>query len=157
MTVFARIEELLTSRGAPFDVLRHAPVYTSQAAAEIRGTRLSSGAKALVCKVDGQFVMFVMPADRRLDSKQVRKAFGFKSLRFATTEEVLELTTLAPGAIPPFGQLFRLPTYCDERLADEPRINFNAGDHAVSMSMAYADYLVVEQPRLGQFADPSAA
>ena len=66
--VFERIEELLNARGVAFEVLRHEPVYTSEEAAEIRGTPLASGAKALVCKADGRFVMFVIPADRRLAS-----------------------------------------------------------------------------------------
>jgi Ala-tRNA(Pro) deacylase len=151
-SVFDCVCQLLDARGVVYDILRHVPVYTSQEAAAVRGTSLASGAKALICKADERFVMFVMPADRKLDSKQVRKAFGVKSLRFATREEVLERTRLAPGAIPPFGQLFELPTYCDEQLANQPRINFNAGDHSASVSMAYADYLLVERPTLGTFA-----
>jgi Ala-tRNA(Pro) deacylase len=146
MTVLERIIELLDAAGASYQVLRHTPVFTSEEAAQVRGTSLSSGAKALVCKADDQFVMFVLPADRKLDSKLARAALGIKSLRFATKEEVLELTSLAPGSIPPFGQLFTLPTYCDDALAAEPRINFNAGDHEVSVSMEFAEYARVEQP-----------
>ncbi len=152
-TVYDRICELLTSRGVAFDVLEHAPVYTSAEAAAVRGTTLASGAKALICKADGATVLFVMPADRKLASKAVRAARGWKSLRFATPEEVLELTGLKPGSIPPFGSLFGLPTLCDERLGDNERINFNAGDHARSVSMRYVDYLTAEQPELGQFAE----
>jgi Ala-tRNA(Pro) deacylase len=59
-----------------------------------------------------------------------------------------------PGAIPPFGSLFGLPTWCDEELAQQAQINFNAGDHSISISMAYADYAAVEQPRLGPWAEP---
>ncbi len=117
----------------------------------MRGTRLASGAKALICKADEQFVLFVMPADRRLDSREVRKQFGLRGLRFATREEVAALTGLEPGAIPPFGQLFNLPTYCDESLRMQPRINFNAGDHAISVSVATSDYLAVERPAMGNF------
>jgi Ala-tRNA(Pro) deacylase len=62
------------------------------------------------------------------------------------------LTALEPGSIPPFGSLFELPTWCDERLADQPQINFNAGDHAVSISMAFDAYVQVEQPRMGRYA-----
>jgi len=36
-------------------------------------------------------------------------------------------------------------------LAEQSVINFNAGDHAVSISMRYADYVSVEQPKLGRF------
>jgi len=66
---------------------------------------------------------------------------------------VLELTGLTPGSIPPFGQLFQLPTLCDRRLADEPTINFNAGDLAVSISLRYADYAAVEQPEMVDCAE----
>ncbi|MBX9788504.1 MAG: hypothetical protein K2Y37_06275 [Pirellulales bacterium] len=147
-TVLERIEQLLTAQGVPSDVLRHKPVYTSAEAAAVRGTTLASGAKALICKADERFVMFVLPADRRLASKLVRKARGWKSLRFGTAEEVLELTGLTPGSIPPFGQLFGLVTLCDRQLAEQPTINFNAGDHAVSISMRYADWESVESPEL---------
>ena len=155
MNVFERLSALLDQRGITYRVFRHEAVFTSEEAARVRGTSLASGAKALICRADGRFVLFVMPADRKLDSKRVRKAFGLKSLRFATREEVLELTQLKPGSIPPFGQLFGLQTYCDGGLADQPQINFNAGDHTISVEMNYADYAVVEQPALGCFASSS--
>jgi Ala-tRNA(Pro) deacylase len=151
--VFQRVETLLSERGVPFDVVRHAPVFTSQEAADVRGTPLASGAKALVCKGDDAIVMFVVPADRKLDSKAIRQSRGWRKLRFVTREEVLEITGLEPGSIPPFGSLFGLPTFCDERLALNEKINFNAGDHSISVSMRYADYLRVESPELGRFAE----
>ena len=153
MTVFDRVSGLLTGKVIAFEVLRHAPVFTSEEASAVRGTPLGSGAKALVCKADEQFVMIVVPADRKLASKAVRKAAGIKSLRFASQEEVEQLTGLAPGSIPPFGSLFGLATWCDDRLSEHSRINFNAGDHSISISMTYADYLSAEQPKLGQFAE----
>lgn len=152
MTVFERVTDLLQRQRVPLNVLRHAPVFTSQEAAQVRGTSLASGAKALVCKADDRFIMLVMPADRKLDSKRARQTLGIKSLRFATREEVLQITTLLPGSIPPFGQLFGLETFCDEALAHEPKINFNAGDHAISISIAYDDYIRVEQPQIASFA-----
>jgi len=33
------------------------------------------------------------------------------------------------------------------------RCNFNAGDHRISVSMRYADYLLAEKPDLGTFAE----
>jgi Ala-tRNA(Pro) deacylase len=151
-SVFQRIEKLLEGHGVEFDVLRHKPVYTSEEAAAIRGTPLASGAKALVCKAEADFVMFVLPADRKLDSKAVRRSRGWRKLRFAGREEVVELTGLEPGSIPPFGSLFDLPTLCDERLGENETINFNAGDHTISVSMRYEDYVRVESPELGVFS-----
>jgi len=153
VTVFDRVEKLLKQHGIVFQVLRHEPVYTSEEAARARGTPLASGAKALVCKGEEGFVMFVLPADRKLDSHAVRQAKGWRKLRFATREEVLDLTNLAPGSIPPFGSLFGLPTLCDERLGENETINFNAGDHGISVSMQSADYVLMEKPELGRFAE----
>ena len=155
-TVFNRVESLLKQHGIVFRVLRHEPVYTSEEAARVRGTPLASGAKALVCKGEAGFVMFVVPAHRKLDSRAVRRAKGWKKLRFATREEVLELTGLTPGSIPPFGSLFGLHTLCDERLGENDVINFNAGDHSISVSVRYADYLQIETPELGKFAEEVA-
>lgn len=152
-TVFERVEELLRKHAIPFGVLRHEPVYTSEDAARVRGTPLASGAKALVCKGDETFVMLVLPADRKLASGQLRQSKGWRKLRFATGEEVERLTGLRPGSIPPFGSLFGLPTLCDERLGENETINFNAGEHSVSVSMLYADYLRAESPALGRFAE----
>lgn len=152
-TVFERIEELLSRHGVAYQVLRHEPVFTSQQAADVRGTPLASGAKALVCRAEEQFVMFVVPADRKLDSKAVRRSKGWRKLRFAAREEVRELSGLEPGSIPPFGSLFGLPTLCDARLGENESINFNAGDHRISVSLRYADYFRVETPELGIFAE----
>ncbi|HEV3443755.1 MAG TPA: YbaK/EbsC family protein, partial [Gemmataceae bacterium] len=138
----------LKQQGVPFTVLRHEPVFTSEQAAAIRGTSLASGAKALVVKAGEKFVLIVLPADRKLDSKKAREVFGVKSIRFANKEEVVELTGLQPGSIPPFGSLFNLPTYCDLALAENPSINFNAGDHSISVQMSYADYVAAEKPIL---------
>ena len=153
LTVLERLSSFLQGQGVQFSVLQHAPVFTSEEAAAVRGTSLASGAKALICKADEQFVLIVLPADRRLASKQVRKEAGVKSLRFATREEVEQLTGLAPGSIPPFGSLFNLSTWCDSRLVEQPQINFNAGDHAVSIGMTYQDFVRAESPKLGSYSD----
>jgi Ala-tRNA(Pro) deacylase len=144
--VFERLQAKLTEAGAAFTVLRHAPVYTSEEAAAVRGTPLSSGAKALVVKAAEAFVLLVVPADRKLDSRKARAGLGVKSMRFATREEVEQLTGLQPGSIPPFGSLFGLPSYCDPALALNETINFNAGDHSISISLSYEEYARVERP-----------
>lgn len=154
-TVLQRIEQLLREQGIAYDILHHEPVTTSAEAAAVRGVPLASGAKALICKCDAAMVMFVLPADRRLASKQIRREANYRKLRFATPEEVWDLTQLKPGSIPPFGSLFELPTFCDGALSENDRINFNAGDHSVSISMLYVDYLKVERPEIVACGEPS--
>ena len=152
-SVFERLVEFLNGQQVPHTVLRHEPVFTSEESARVRGTSLASGAKALICKGDDQFLMVVMPADRRLSGKKTRQALRLRSLRFGSADEVFEKTGLKPGSIPPFGSLFGLATYCDRSLQQQSHINFNAGDHAISISMASADYERAEKPQFGDFTE----
>ncbi len=152
--VLTRLSSALRARGITFQQTQHAPVYTSAEAAAVRGATLHSGAKALIVKCGDDFVMAVLPADLVLDSPAMRGVRSVKKLRFATKEEVLDLTQLTPGSIPPFGSLFGLPTYCDVRLADNERINFNAGSHGDSIQMTYADYIAFEAPTIVRLARP---
>jgi Ala-tRNA(Pro) deacylase len=152
-SLFERLETWLKARQVAFSVSTHEPVYTSEEAARVRGTALSSGAKALIVKAGNRFCMLVLPADRRVDSKKLRAALGVKGSRFATKEEVAELTGLEPGSIPPFGSFFGLETHCDQALSQNESINFNAADHGVSIQMKYGDYLAVEQPGLAELTD----
>jgi len=154
-TVFDRLRQLLKENGATFSVRHHEPVYTSEQAAEVRGTPLASGAKALVVKAGERFVLLVVPADRKLSTRKVKEALVTKGLRFATAEEVVQFTGLQPGSIPPFGSLFGLPTYCDPALGDNASINFNAGDHSISINMSFSDYATSERPTIVSLSAPS--
>ncbi len=151
-SVFERLQEKLQQAGVAFGVTRHQPVFTSEEAAAVRGAPLASGAKALVVKAGDNFALLVLPADRKLDSKKARAHLAVKSIRFATREEVDQITGLQPGSIPPFGSLFGLPTWCDPDLGQNESINFNAGDHAISVQMSYADFIAVEKPTLAPIA-----
>eukprot|EP01134_Creolimax_fragrantissima_P002657 CFRG2657T1 len=153
LTVFSRLEAFLDEKGIAFAVKKHKAVFTSEEAAAVRGATLSSGAKALICSCKTkkndpeQFILFVVPADRKLESKLIRRELGMKgSVRFATVDEVFRITGLLPGSIPPFGGLFGLKTVADIAMKDEKEINFNAGDHCISINMTLEDYKRAEEP-----------
>ena len=146
--VLERLTTALDGGGIAVQKTEHAAVYTSAEAAAIRGVSLHSGAKALIIKGGDAFLMVVLPADLSLDSSALREVLGTKRIRFADKDEVLQITGLTPGSIPPFGSLFGMPTFCDERLAENERINFNAGSHTVSLQMEYLDYVRFERPQI---------
>ena len=153
--VTIRLVAALEGAKIEFTLTEHRPVYSSAEAADVRGTSLHSGAKALIVKSDRGYSMLVMPADLALDSSATRKHFRSKRLRFASKDELLELTGLTPGSVPPFGSLFVLPTICDERLEENGEINFNAGDQSRSIRMSYRDYVAFEKPEIARVAKES--
>ncbi len=153
--VTGQIRTLLAAHGAPFEAFEHAPVRTSEQAAQTRpGYALRQGAKAILLRVklsesDKFFVMLVFPADRQFDKLKVKQFFGARDLRFASEAEVGNLTGgVEPGGVPPFGSLFGLRVIADPSLFENERIVFNAGDRRFSIAMTSADYRRIVNPEI---------
>ncbi|MCP4047784.1 MAG: hypothetical protein GY732_17560, partial [Gammaproteobacteria bacterium] len=94
------------------------------------------------------FRLFVLPADRKLDSTAIRRQLGVKKTRFATTEELHQLTGLVPGAVPPFGEpILPFDIYADESVGTKTdRVAFNAGSLSHSIIMSASDWLAAARP-----------
>jgi Ala-tRNA(Pro) deacylase len=151
--VLEAVRRLLESAGVAFVEKQHEPTYTSEESARARGEPLKVGAKALVIKADGVYRLFVLPADRRVDSAAIKRHLGVKKLRFADAAELLELTGLVPGCVPPFGPpVLELPLVADPALLANEKIAFNAGSLTTSVIMASADYERVSQAQWLSFS-----
>ncbi len=152
--VTERLEGWLRERGARYRLVEHAPVVTSEEASRVRGTPVEAGAKALVLQTGEQPVHVVLPGHRRVDNARLRAILGTRTLRFATPEELRALTGCAPGAVPPFGNLFGLPVLVDEELTEREEIAFNAGSNAVSIVMRCDDFLRLSGARVCRLSRP---
>jgi prolyl-tRNA editing enzyme YbaK/EbsC (Cys-tRNA(Pro) deacylase) len=139
--VLDKIRRMLDEEGIAYRQVHHEPTPTSQDAARARGEPLEHGGKALVIRAAGTAHLFVLSAARQLDSAAVRRELGVKRARFATADELFELTGLLPGSVPPFGEpILALPLYVDQSTLANQRIAFNAGSLTDSIIMAVADY-----------------
>lgn len=155
--VVEKIKRVLTENSAEFETFEHAPVRTSEEAANIRtGYTLEQGAKAIIAKVKElgkgkRFVMFVMPGNKRFDTDKIKRNFGLVDIRFATEQEVSEITGgVLPGGVPPFGNLFNLDVFADTTLFDNAKIVFNAGDKSYSIGIQSSDYQKIVNPVVGE-------
>ena len=147
-SITEKIQDILKAKNFWYEAFEHQPVHTSEDAAKVRtGYSLKQGAKALVMKVDEEFLMLVMPADLKFDSAKVKKLLNAKKTRFATPEEVEGITGgVKVGGVPPFGNLFELKVIVDPKLFDNEKIIFNAGDRCFSVAMKSEDYKTIVQP-----------
>lgn len=153
--VTTTITELLERKNAWFETFEHKPVRTSEEAAKIRnGYTLHQGAKTIVVRVkisnsNKKFAMLVIPGDLRFNNDKVRKLFNAKDIRFATTNEVSEITRgVQPGGVPPFGNLFGLEVVVDPSVLKNEKIIFNAGDRSFSVGMKSVDYQKITNPKI---------
>lgn len=146
-SVLEKIRDFLRDGEATFREVHHDPTRTSEESARARGEELRFGGKALLMKVGDSFRLFVLPADQQFDSTRVRRRLETRRMRFATREELLELTGLVPGSVPPFGRpILPFDLYVDETIRDNDRIAFNAGSLTDSIILPVTDYLRLAAP-----------
>ncbi len=152
--VTVRLLAWLDAAQVRYRVIEHEPVFTSEQAAQVRGTSPESGAKALLLKADdSRYVLLVIAGSRRADNTRLRDALGTRRVRFASPEELMELTGCLPGALPPFGALFGLPVLLDRSLETVSETAFNAGSRAVSVVMGGDDFRRVLEAHVVEVAE----
>ena len=54
--------------------------------------------------------------------------------------------------MPPFGNLYGLPTFVDKHLAEQDYIVFEAGTHTDAIIMNYRDYEKIVNPKVEELA-----
>jgi prolyl-tRNA editing enzyme YbaK/EbsC (Cys-tRNA(Pro) deacylase) len=147
------IIELLDGEGISYRRISHEPTRTSEDSARARGEALETGGKALLLKAGENFSVFVLSAALKLDSQAVKKRLGVKSLRFATADELMDLTGLVPGSVPPFGEpVLPFPLFVDVSIEANDRIAFNAGSLTDSVVLSTVDYLRVAGGEIFRFS-----
>ncbi|MEO6746080.1 MAG: YbaK/EbsC family protein [Caldimonas sp.] len=104
-----RLARCIADAGIDVAIVGHgAAAATAESAARILGVPLSAIVKTMVLTDGTRFVAAILPGDRRLDRKRVAAALDVKSLRFASSAEVLEQTGYPAGGVAPLG--FARPT-----------------------------------------------
>ena len=146
MSPYEKLLALLDQQGARYRLIEHPPMGNCEAVAELRGTQLQQGAKALVCHVKGngvkQHVLAVLPADRQANLARLAVALGGLRASLASPAEVDKLTGCVFGAIPPFSFHPQLKLVVDPSLCQRNHeIAFNAGRLDRSLVLDVADYL----------------
>jgi Ala-tRNA(Pro) deacylase len=105
-------------------------------------------------KLGGQDLMVVLAADRRIDVEKLEKITG-QAVALETEAEFKDLFPgCAPGTMPPFGELYGIPTYVDSSLAKEDYIVFEAGNHtdAIKRKRKAKTSYPVNRVRCGAFS-----
>jgi len=129
--------------------MRHSLAYTAQeiaAAAHVHGKEF---AKTVIVRIDGELAMAVLPATEKLDPDLLAAAVQAGEVALAGEDEFQgRFPKCEPGAMPPFGNLFDMKVYAEEKLAANETITFNAGSHTELIQMSFRDYRDLVQPEI---------
>jgi len=136
--------DFLKKAKVKYELIKHRTVYTAQDKAATLKVKPNIIGKTLVLKIDKRISVVLIPANKNLDKnkfKKVAKALPTgrqaKNLDFVS-ERIMknQLKGVKVGAVPPFGNLWGLPTFVDKSLTLQPKIIVNSGDHNWSIKIS---------------------
>ena len=144
--------DCLKENKVDYEILHHPEAVTAQRIAQAEHVKGRHHAKIVMVKSGEQHLMTVLPADHQIDLKKLKKAVG-KAVSLDSEQEFKPLfPDCAVGAMPPFGNLYGVPTYVDKSLSQEEYIVFEAGTHTDAIKLSYRDYEKIAKPRVEDFA-----
>jgi Ala-tRNA(Pro) deacylase len=148
-----KLKAFLDREGVSYDVISHACTYTAPETAASSHVSGRNFAKTVIVVTRDEMEMVVLPANRKIVLSDLQDLLADRNLRLATETEFIErFPDCEPGAMPPFGNLYDLPVYVAQCLAEEPAIAFNAGTHRETIKMSFRDYAELVQPTILDFA-----
>jgi len=147
-----KLKEYLDNLNIKYITLSHPLAYTSQQIAAITHIRGKELAKTVMVKIDNKMAMVVLPASFKVDLELIKRAARARTISLATESEFQDLfPECEAGAMPPFGNLYGIEVYAEEKLAEDNEIAFNAGSHLELIKLAYKDFVRLVKPRIGKY------
>ena len=152
MNIPQRLIDCLDENKISYEILRHPEAVTAQRIAQAEHVKGRRHAKVVMVKSGARHLMIALPAEHLIDLEKLAKIVG----QDVSLENEQEFESLFPdcavGAMPPFGNLYGVPTYVDKSLAGEDYIVFEAGTHTEAIKISYRDYKKIVKPRVEDLA-----
>jgi Ala-tRNA(Pro) deacylase len=154
--ISTKIKEYLDNAGVAYTGHPHRRAYTSQEIAESVHIPGQEMLKSVILETDDkQLVMAVLSSTETVNLDALREEIGCRVLRLASEAEFSDaFPTCELGAMPPLGNIFDVPVYCDVNLSENDEVDFNAGTHDETIRMKFDDYRRLVNPIMVQFARP---
>jgi Ala-tRNA(Pro) deacylase len=143
-----RLKEFLDENDIKYICIMHSLAFTSVEIAKYAHIPSKEMAKTVIVKVDDAMAMVVVPANIKANIELLKQALNTDNIELASEAEFTHyFPDCEVGAMPPFGNLYAMNVYVDERLTEDAQIVFNAGSHLEVIKMDYKDFERLVKPQ----------
>lgn len=153
MPIPTKVAAYLKKNNITFETVAHRTVFTAFDLANTLKEKLENIGKTLLVKADKQFVLVVVPANRRLDLKKLKASLGASKIVIANEKDMVAHFKVKPGAITPFGALHKVAVIADRSLLKAGKLLLGAGSFTESLRMKVADFVKLEHAKLANFTE----
>lgn len=123
-----KIYELIKNKNIWYEITEHQAVFNMQELAQIQVPYPERDAKNLFIRDDKKrnYYLITVKGDKKVDLKEFRRKNNTRPLTFASSEDLMEILNLIPGAVTPLGVLNdkerKVIVFIDEFFKEEPSI-----------------------------------
>lgn len=167
MAISKKILDYLKKKKYKFEIIEHKTTYTAFDTAQTtqkkeKKVKPEEVVKALVVKVDKDYLLALVPANKRLDKKKLLKIAN--TLKKKNKEKPYKFLDLAKeawmkknipgkvGATPAFREFLKLDIFIDNALAKQKNLYVGSGEYEYSIKLTAKQYLKNEMPVKGSFS-----
>ncbi len=157
-----KLEKFLSGNKIKFTLHEHKKVFTAHDEAQtLASSRLGrSGqhiktkeiAKVVLVKFDKSYALVIVPAQKYVEFKKVKKALKAKKVSMAKESDITKILKTKVGLIHPFGNLYALPVLLDNSVAKQKKIHASAGSYTESIELKVSDFIKSVLPVKGSFS-----
>jgi len=153
MGIPSRLKSHLEQAHVGYTPVSHVPTAGSQYAAMVMHIPGKEVAKTVALRSGRENILAVLPASYHINFKKLSSITGQPVVLLDEDRCSRLFPDCDPGAVPPFGELYHMPIYLDQALAEDPEIIFSAGTHTDGVRMASADFVRLAKPRVCSFSE----
>jgi Ala-tRNA(Pro) deacylase len=154
----AKVHALLDQHDISYETHTHDRTVSAQRLAAEEGVSGWDVAKPVLLAVGGgELAMAVVSAAVEVDLVKASQVFGGNEVRLASEDEfAATFPDCEPGAEPPFGTLYGIPVFLDERLRARRQLLCRDGSHTEALLLSTNDYVRLVDPEIIDVAgDPA--
>ena len=145
----AKVHALLDQHDIDYETHTHPRVVSAQRVAAEEDVSGWEVAKPVLLAIGDQLAMAVVPAAVNVDLDKASRTLGGNDVRLATEDEFASVfPDCELGAEPPFGNLYGVPVFLDERLRAREHMMCRDGSHTEVITLAVSDYVHIVGPEI---------
>ena len=162
MAISKKILAYLSEKKYKFETIEHRTTYTAWDTSQTEKVKPQEVAKSLVMKLDKDYLVAVISANRNLDKKKFLKVINtgrkkegektYKKIDFAKEAWMKKNLIGKVGAVPAFVGVIKLPVYVDNLILKNKKIYIGSGEYESSFRILVSQYLKIEELIKGSFS-----
>ena len=138
------LKEYLDKRNIIYKIHHHLAVFTVSESKKIKQAHIGKHTKSLFLKDEnGKFYLVSMEAEKKLDTKKLKKHLNVKELKFASPQELKKHLNISPGSVSILNLIYSNSVYLivDKKIWDADSVGFHPNVNTATLELDHKNFV----------------